>query len=92
MRNVDLVKRGINPDLRISTIVPVMSTLGLARRRMVAEVRQHFGELVTRTIIPRSVRLSEAPSYGQPILSFDPLSRGAIAYRDLAKEVHHVAS
>lgn len=93
MRNVDLVKRGINPDLRISTIVPVMFD---ARTRLadevVAEVRQHFGELVTRTIIPRSVRLSEAPSYGQPILSFDPLSRGAIAYRDLAKEVHHVAS
>ena len=93
MRNIDLVKRGINPELHISTIVPVMYD---ARTRLaeevVAEVRQHFGPLVTRAVVPRSVRLSEAPSYGQPILSFDPLSRGAIAYRELAKEVHHVSS
>ena len=51
------------------------------------EVRQHFGDEVYRTVVPRTVRLSEAPSFGQPIIVFDPTSRGAIAYRELAKEV-----
>jgi len=55
--------------------------------QVVAEVREHFGEKVCRTIIPRTVRLSEAPSYGQPIIAFDAGSRGAIAYSELAKEV-----
>jgi chromosome partitioning protein len=50
-------------------------------------VREHFGELVCRTVIPRSVRISEAPSFGEPITVHDPSSRGAIAYRELAKEV-----
>jgi chromosome partitioning protein len=58
----------------------------------VEEVRQHFGNKVARSIVPRTVRLSEAPSYGQPIIAFDPASRGAIAYRELAKEVSGVAS
>ena len=52
-----------------------------------AEVRKHFGDTVVRTVVPRTVRLSEAPSFGQPIISFDPSSRGAMAYRALAKEV-----
>ena len=51
------------------------------------EVREHFGEKVCRQIVPRTVRLSEAPSFGQPIITFDPSRRGAIAYRELAKEV-----
>ena len=51
------------------------------------EVRAHFGERVCRSVIPRSVRLSEAPSFGQPITAFDGASRGAIAYRELAREV-----
>jgi chromosome partitioning protein len=55
--------------------------------QVVAEVRNHFGEKVCRTVVPRTVRLSEAPSYGQPISAFDPSSRGAIAYKELAKEV-----
>jgi chromosome partitioning protein len=55
--------------------------------QVVAEVRDHFGDKVCRIVIPRTVRLSEAPSYGQPILAFDPRSRGAIAYRELAREV-----
>ena len=54
---------------------------------VVREVRDHFGEKVVRAVVPRSVRLSEAPSFGQPIIAFDPSSRGAIAYRELAKEV-----
>jgi chromosome partitioning protein len=54
---------------------------------VVREVREHFGEKVCASIVPRTVRLSEAPSFGQPIITFDPASRGAIAYRDLALEV-----
>jgi chromosome partitioning protein len=88
LRNVDLVRRNLNPELHVSTIVCVMYD---ARTKLadqvVQEVRSHFGEKVCRTVIPRTVRLSEAPSYGQPISAFDPTSRGAIAYRELAKEV-----
>jgi chromosome partitioning protein len=79
--------------LHVSTIVCVMYD---ARTKLadqvVSEVREHFGNKVLRTIVPRSVRLSEAPSFGQPIITFDPRSRGAIAYRDVAKEVHHVSA
>jgi chromosome partitioning protein len=88
LRNVELVRRSLNPSLDVSTIILVMYD---ARTKLadqvVQEVRQHFGEKVCRHIVPRNVRLSEAPSYGQPILAFDPSSRGAIAYRELAKEV-----
>ena len=49
--------------------------------------REHFGPRVYQTVVPRTVRLSEAPSFGQPIILFDPTSRGAVAYRELAKEV-----
>ena len=56
------------------------------------EVRTHFGRTVYETVIPRTVRLSEAPSFGQPIILFDPTSRGAVAYRELAKEVSHGAT
>ena len=88
LRNVDLVKRSLNPTLEVSTIVLVMYD---ARTKLsdqvVNEVRAHFGERVCHTVVPRTVRLSEAPSFGQPISAFDPTSRGAIAYRELAKEV-----
>ncbi|HET9601411.1 MAG TPA: AAA family ATPase [Acidimicrobiales bacterium] len=88
LRNVDLVRRSLNPTLEVTTIVLVMYD---ARTKLsdqvVAEVRDHFGEKVCRTVIPRTVRLSEAPSYGQPIITLDASSRGAIAYSELAKEV-----
>jgi chromosome partitioning protein len=93
LRNVDLVKRNLNPALEVSTIVCVMYD---ARTKLadqvVDEVRAHFGEKVVTAVVPRNVRLSEAPSYGQPIITYDPKSRGAIAYRDVAKEVHHGAA
>jgi len=93
LRNVDLVKRNLNPELEMSTILCVMYD---ARTKLsdqvVNEVREHFGDKVLRSIIPRSVRLSEAPSFGQPITTFDSKSRGALAYRDAAKEVHRDAS
>ena len=88
LRNVALVQRNLNQQLEVSTFVCVMYD---ARTKLadqvVAEVREHFGEKVCRIVVPRTVRLSEAPSYGQPILAFDPRSRGAIAYRELAREL-----
>jgi chromosome partitioning protein len=88
LRNVGLVQSNLNRDLEVSTIILTMYD---ARTRLaeqvVAEVRQHFGDRVCRNVVPRTVRLSEAPSFGQPIIVFDSSSRGAIAYRELAKEV-----
>jgi chromosome partitioning protein len=88
LRNVDLVQKNLNPALEVSTIVLVMYD---ARTKLAdqvaAEVRKHFHESVCKTVVPRTVRLSEAPSFGQPIITFDPSSRGAVAYRELAKEV-----
>jgi chromosome partitioning protein len=88
LRNVELVKKSLNPTLEISTIVLVMydARTNLAAQ-VVDEVRAHFGAKVCDIVIPRVVRLSEAPSYGLPITSFDPNNRGAIAYRNLAREV-----
>jgi chromosome partitioning protein len=88
LRNVELVKRNLNPVLRVSHLVLVMYDARTNLAEQVAtEVRSHFGDTVCRTVIPRTVRISEAPSFGQPINVFDPTSRGAIAYRELAKEV-----
>jgi chromosome partitioning protein len=88
LRNVGLVQKNLNPTLEVSAILCVMYD---ARTKLadqvVAEVRSHFGEKVCRTVVPRTVRLSEAPSYGQPITAFDPTSRGSIAYKEVAKEV-----
>ncbi len=88
LRNVNLVQKNLNPALEVSAIVLVMYD---ARTKLadqvVNEVREHFGDKVCRNVVPRTVRLSEAPSFGQPIIAFDPSSRGAIAYRELAKEV-----
>jgi chromosome partitioning protein len=88
LRNVNLVQKNLNPVLEVSAIVLVMYD---ARTKLadqvVNEVREHFGDKVCRNVVPRTVRLSEAPSFGQPIIAFDPSSRGAIAYRELAKEV-----
>ena len=88
LRNVNLVQTNLNETSRSRTIVLTMYD---ARTRLAVhvanEVREHFGDRVCRTVIPRTVRLSEAPSFGQPITVFDPASRGAIAYRELAKEV-----
>ncbi len=88
LRNVNLVKVNLNARLEVTTIILTMFD---ARTRLaeqvVNEVRAHFGDRVCRNVVPRTVRLSEAPSFGQPIIVFDSSSRGAIAYRELAKEV-----
>ena len=87
LRNVELVQRNLNPALEIEGVVMTMFD---ARTRLgsdvVEQVRRHFGDKAYRTVVPRTVRLSEAPSYGEPIEAFDPMSRGAIAYRELARE------
>lgn len=87
LRNVQLVQRNLNPQLEVEGVVLTMydgrTTLAAD---VVAQVREHFGETTYRTVIPRTVRLSEAPSYGEPIEAYDPMSRGAIAYRELARE------
>jgi len=88
LKNVSLVKKNINQELEVTGIVLVMFDARTALAKNVqSEVREHFGDLVYRNVIPRTVRLSEAPSYGQPITLFDSSSRGAVAYRELAKEV-----
>ena len=88
LRNVHLVQANLNERLDVSTIVLTMYDGRTKLAEQVAEeVRVHFGNKVCRNIIPRTVRISEAPSFGQPITVFDPSSRGAIAYRELAKEV-----
>jgi chromosome partitioning protein len=88
IRNVSLVQKNLNPSLGVRGIVLTMYD---ARTKLAdqveQEVRNHFGRTVYQTVVPRTVRLSEAPSFGQPIILFDPTSRGAVAYRELAKEV-----
>jgi chromosome partitioning protein len=93
IRNIALVQKNLNPTLELSLIVLVMydSRLKLADE-VAAEVREHFGERVCRNVIPRNIKLSEAPSHGQPITTFDSSSRGAVAYRELAREVLNGAS
>src|SRR5438309_674911 len=88
LKNVSLVQTNLNPRLELSAIVLTMYDGRTRLAEQVArEVREHFGDTVCRNIVPRTVRLSEAPSFGQPVTVFDPSSRGAIAYRELAKEV-----
>ena len=93
LRNVALVHANLNPSLEVRGIVLTMYD---ARTKLAdqvePEVREYFGPRVYKTVVPRTVRLSEAPSFGQPIIVFDSTSRGARAYRDLAKEVSRGAT
>jgi chromosome partitioning protein len=93
LRNVSLVHANLNPSLEVRGIVLTMYD---ARTKLAdqveAEVREYFGPKVYKTVVPRTVRLSEAPSFGQPIIVFDSTSRGAKAYRELAKEVSRGAT
>jgi chromosome partitioning protein len=93
LRNVSLVQANLNPLLDVRGIILTMYD---ARTKLadqvVNEVREYFGGKVYTTVVPRTVRLSEAPSFGQPIIVFDTTSRGATAYRNLAKEVSNGAT
>jgi chromosome partitioning protein len=87
-RNAELVRQNLNKGLKITGFALTMYDGRTKLSHEVAnEVRRHFGDLVFQTRIPRSVRLAEAPSYGQPITVFDPSSRGAVAYHRLAGEI-----
>jgi len=87
-QTLDMVRAHLNPDLRLRGLLMTMydGRTNLAQQ-VVNEVRRHFGDLVFRAIIPRSVRLSEAPSYGEPILRYAPKSTGALAYQALSDEL-----
>jgi chromosome partitioning protein len=88
LQTVDLVKRHLNPGL---DVLGVLMTMYDGRTRLsghvVQEVRKYFGERVFDSIVPRSVRLAEAPSYGQSIVEYDPASRGGSAYEAFADEL-----
>lgn len=88
LSTIGLIRDNLNPQLEIVGMVMTMfdARTNLSQQ-VVDEVRSHFPDRIFETIIPRSVRLSEAPSYGRPILAYDPASRGAIAYRQLADEL-----
>lgn len=87
-KNIDLIRKHLNPDLVVSTILLTMYD---ARTRLAAQVaedvRAHFPTQTLDTVIPRSVRISEAPSYAQTVLNYDPNSTGALAYRAAAHEI-----
>jgi chromosome partitioning protein len=88
MRNIDLIKVHLNPRLDVGTIILTMYD---ARTRLAAqvaaEVRRHFGPVVLDSTIPRSVRISEAPSYGQTVMTYDPGYSGALSYLEAAREI-----
>jgi chromosome partitioning protein len=88
MRTVGLVQKNLNPSLQLEGVVLTMfdarTNLSI---QVVDEVKNHFRNKVYYTIIPRNVRLSEAPSHGKPIIHYDPKSRGSEVYMDLAREV-----
>ena len=88
METVTRIKRGLNPSLSVFGVVVTMFDSRTQLAHLVAgDVRRYFGDKVFRTIIPRNVRLSEAPSFGKSIMEYDPKSKGAECYDALAKEV-----
>jgi chromosome partitioning protein len=88
LRTVDLVRSHLNPSLSVTTILLTMYDGRTRLASQVAdEVREHFGTVVLGSVIPRSVRVSEAPSYGQSVMTYDPGSTGALAYLEAAREL-----
>ncbi|WP_309136283.1 ParA family protein [Nocardioides campestrisoli] len=88
LETVEMVRKHLNPELAVSTILLTMYD---GRTRLAAgvaeEVREHFGSTVLKTMVPRSVRVSEAPSYGQTVMTYDPGSPGALCYLEAAREI-----
>ncbi len=86
--NIDLVRSHLNPKLDISTILLTMYDRRTRLADLVEQdVRDHFGEKCLQAVIPRNVRVSEAPSYGQSVMTYDPGSRGATSYFEAAQEI-----
>jgi chromosome partitioning protein len=88
LNTIELIRKNLNPGLRVEGVLLTMfdSRVNLSEQ-VVDEVRKHLRDKVYKTVIPRTVRLSEAPSHGKPIVLYDPHSKGALAYAELAKEV-----
>lgn len=90
VRNIDLVRGHLNPGLTLSTIVLTMfDTRTNLAHQVVSDVRSHFPGETLSAVIPRSVRVSEAPSYGQTVIEYDQGSPGAVAYQEAALEIAH---
>ena len=88
LRNIEMVKSHLNPHLDVTTVILTMYDGRTKLADQVADdVRSHFGAKVLRTVIPRSVKVSEAPGYGMTILEYDPGSRGAMSYLDASREI-----
>ena len=88
LKNIELIRSHLNPDLRVSTILLTMYDGRTRLSSQVAdEVRAHFPDEVLRTSVPRSVRVSEAPSFGETVITYDPSSSGALAYLEAAAEI-----
>ncbi|MCB0924022.1 MAG: ParA family protein [Mycobacterium sp.] len=93
MKNIEMVKAHLNPALSVSTVILTMYDGRTKLADQVAvEVRSYFGDRVLRTVIPRSVKVSEAPGYSMTIIDYDPGSRGAMSYLDASRELAHRAS
>jgi chromosome partitioning protein len=88
LKTIELIKSHLNPGLHVSTILLTMydGRTNLAQQ-VAAEVREHFPDQTLRTTVPRSVRISEAPSHGQTVMTYDPGSTGALAYLEAAREL-----
>jgi len=87
LRTVERIRESLNPELELEGILLTMyDSRTRLSDQIVAEVRRHFGGKVFQTVIPRNVRLSEAPSFGKPIITYDVLSRGAETYLTLTEE------
>ena len=88
MLTVREVRQSANPDLRIEGVVLTMyDGRNRLSQQVEADARENLGDLVFRTVVPRNVRISEAPSYAMPVLAYDTLSKGSVAYRALAEEM-----
>lgn len=88
LKTIQLIQAHLNPDLHVSTILLTMYDARTNLAQQVAtEVRTHFPDRTLRTTVPRSVRISEAPSYGQTVMTYDPGSSGALAYLEAAREI-----
>lgn len=88
LRTIEQVRGGLNPDISVTTILLTMyNTTTRLSAEVAAEVRNHFGELVVETVIPRNIYVAEAPSFNQSVLTYDPGSTGAVAYLAAAREI-----
>jgi chromosome partitioning protein len=93
MNTVNLVRDNLNPSLTIKGVVLTMADFRTnLTKEVIAEVKKHFGDKVYSTIIPRSIRLSEAPSFGKPIALYAPDSTGALKYHELVMEILDIKS